>query len=44
MLILKKNDAKVQSQNISIRRKESVEDVYKALKPRAKEYRKPTDM
>ena len=31
-------------QNVNIRRKKSVEDIYKALKPKAKEYRQPTDI
>ncbi|MEB5929213.1 hypothetical protein [Acinetobacter schindleri] len=31
-------------QNVNVRRKKSVEDIYKALKPKAKEYRQPTDI
>ena len=32
------------SQNTKVRRKKSVEEIYKTLKPKAKEYREPTDI
>ena len=49
---MKTNDIKIDvnahskntHQNVNVRRKKSVEDIYKALKPKAKEYRQPTDI
>ena len=38
------NNDKTLSQNSKVRRKKNVEDIYKALKPKAKEYRQSTDI